>query len=58
MTEQPTAAEEDLIIKVPMYRKTHEDYIPNLTSKALSQRLKASSSWLMPWPGKYQARAQ
>lgn len=41
-----------------MYRKTHEDYMPDLTYKALNQRLKASSSWLMPWPGKYQSRAQ
>ena len=41
-----------------MYRKTHEDYMPDLTYKALNQRLKASSSSLMPWPGKYQARAQ
>ena len=24
----------------------------------LGVHLKASSSWLMPWPGKYQARAQ
>jgi len=27
-----------------MYRKTHEDYMPDLTYKALNQRLKASSS--------------